>query len=75
MDTQHGKYSTNQLGRSNEKRHGEMITIDGEDPVGLDPVFQAVELPARVAHLHTGLTHMDGDDLALNPHIHCHEEK
>uniref|UniRef100_S4RRR2 Uncharacterized protein n=1 Tax=Petromyzon marinus TaxID=7757 RepID=S4RRR2_PETMA len=34
-------------------------------PIGLDAVLQAVELPARVADLDTGLAHVDGDALAL----------
>ena len=33
--------------------------------VGLDPVLQAVELPARVADLATGLTDVDRDTLTL----------
>lgn len=32
-------------------------------PVGLDAVLQAVELPAGVADLDTGLTDVDRDDL------------
>jgi len=31
--------------------------------VGLDAVLQAVQLPAGIAHLDTGLADVDGDDL------------
>lgn len=33
--------------------------VAGHLSIWLDPVFQAVELPARIANLHTGLPHMD----------------
>ena len=33
-------------------------------PVRLDPVLEAVELPAGVAHLDAGLADVDGDALA-----------
>jgi hypothetical protein len=33
--------------------------------IGLDPVFQAVQLPACIADLDTGLAHMDGDTFPL----------
>ncbi len=33
--------------------------------IRLDTMFQAVELPASIAHLYTGLAHMDGDTLTL----------
>ena len=33
--------------------------------IGLDAMFQAVELPAGVADLDTSLAHVDGDALAL----------
>ena len=39
--------------------------VGGHLAVGLDAVLQAVELPAGVAHLATGLAHMDGDALTL----------
>ena len=39
--------------------------IRGHLAVGRDPVLQAVELPAGIAHLHARLTHVDGDALAL----------
>merc|ERR1719507_1508280 len=38
--------------------------VGGHLAIGLDAVLQAVELPAGVAHLATGLAHMDGDALA-----------
>ena len=34
-------------------------------PVRLDPVLQAVELPACIANLDASLTHVDGDALTL----------
>ena len=39
--------------------------VGGHLAVWLDAVLEAVELPAGVAHLATGLAHMDGDALAL----------
>ena len=36
--------------------------------VGLDVMLQAVELPAGVSHLDSGLAHVDGDTLALQTH-------
>jgi len=33
--------------------------------IGLDGVLQAVELPACIANLDTGLTHVDGDAFTL----------
>ena len=36
--------------------------IPGEDVLRLDPVLEAVELPARVTGLDTGLADVDGDD-------------
>ena len=38
--------------------------VGGHLPVGLDAVLKAVELPAGVADLDTGLADVDGDDLA-----------
>ena len=32
-------------------------------PIRLDPMLQAVELPASIAHLDAGLANMDRDDL------------
>jgi len=37
--------------------------VGGHGAVGRDPVLQTVQLPAGVAHLHSGLPHMDGDAL------------
>jgi hypothetical protein len=37
--------------------------------IGLDPVFQAVQLPACIAHLDTGLAHMDGKTFPLKSEI------
>ena len=39
--------------------------VRGHGAVWLDAVLEAVELPARVTHLHPGLAHMDADALAL----------
>ena len=39
--------------------------VAGHGPVGLDTVLQAVELPAGIAHLDSGLTNMDRDTLTL----------
>ena len=39
--------------------------VGGHLAIRLDAVLQAVELPAGVAHLATGLAHMDGDALTL----------
>lgn len=33
--------------------------VAGHLPIWLDPMFQAVELPAGIANLHTGLAHVD----------------
>ena len=43
-------------------------SLDAAEPrsVGADAVLEAVELPAGVAHLDTGLADVDGDDL---PHV------
>ena len=43
--------------------------VAGHLPVGLDAVLQAIELPARVAHLATGLAHVDGDAFPLRRHF------
>ena len=37
----------------------------GHGTIRLDTVLQAVELPAGIAHLATGLANMDGDALTL----------
>lgn len=39
--------------------------VAGHGATGLDVVLQAVQLPAGIAHLHSGLAHMDGDALTL----------
>ena len=39
--------------------------LSGHAAVLLDAVLQAVQLPAGVAHLDSGLAHMDRDTLAL----------
>ncbi len=39
--------------------------VRGHLTVWLDSMLQAVELPACIANLHTGLTNVDGDTLAL----------
>ncbi len=33
--------------------------------IRLDPVLQAIQLPARIPDLHPGLTHVDGNTLPL----------
>lgn len=33
--------------------------VAGHLPIWLDPMFQAVELPAGIANLHAGLPHVD----------------
>ena len=38
--------------------------ISWHHPIGLDSVFQAVELPAGIAHLAASLADVDGDHLA-----------
>ena len=39
--------------------------------IGLDAMLQTVQLPAGVAHLHSGLADMDADAFTLQPsHIH-----
>ena len=43
--------------------------VGGHLPVRLDAVLQAIELPARVAHLATGLTHVHGDAFPLRRHF------
>ncbi|RWW30080.1 hypothetical protein BHE74_00033811 [Ensete ventricosum] len=40
----------------------------GHDAIWLDPVLEAVELPASIAHLDAGLADMDAYDL---PHLFC----
>ena len=35
--------------------------VGGDHAVRLDPVLQAVQLPASVAHLATGLPHVNGN--------------
>ena len=40
--------------------------VGGHLAVGLDAVLQAVQLPAGIAHLDTGLTNMDRNTLTLN---------
>ena len=39
--------------------------VGGHLAIRLDAVLEAVELPAGVAHLATGLANMDGDALTL----------
>lgn len=39
--------------------------VTGHLPIGLDPMFQAVEFPAGIPDLHTGLTNVDRDALTL----------
>ena len=39
--------------------------VGGHLAVGLDPMLEAVELPASVAHLATCLAHVDGDAFPL----------
>ena len=34
--------------------------VAGHLAVRLDPMFQTIQLPAGVAHLHSGLAHVDG---------------
>ena len=41
------------------------LLVRGHGAVWLDAVLEAVQLPARVTHLHPGLAHMDADALAL----------
>ena len=43
--------------------------IGGHLPIRLDAVLQAIELPASVAHLATGLAHVDGDAFPLRRHF------
>lgn len=45
------------------------ILLGHEETVRLDAVLQAIELPTGIAHLHTGLAHMDADTLALQERI------
>ena len=53
----------------------ERVVRDADGLVGrhlavrLDAVLQAIELPARVAHLATGLTHVHGDAFPLRTHF------
>ena len=44
---------------------GAADVIVGHRAVSADSVLHAVQLPARVADLHTSLAHVDGDTLAL----------
>ena len=44
--------------------------VGGHLTVGLDPVLQAVELPASIAHLATCLAHVDGDAFPLRIEVH-----
>ena len=39
--------------------------VTGHLSVGLYAMLQTVQLPAGIAHLHSGLADMDGDTLAL----------
>ena len=43
--------------------------VGGHLAIRLDAVLQAIELPARVAHLATGLTHVHGDAFPLRRHF------
>ena len=43
--------------------------VGGHLAVRLDAVLQAIELPARVAHLATSLAHVDGDAFPLRRHL------
>ena len=38
--------------------------------IGLDPMFQTVQLPASIADLDTSLSYMDGDTFALKYTLH-----
>ena len=40
--------------------------VTGHLSIRLDPMFQAVKLPAGIANLDTGLTDVDGDTLTLD---------
>jgi len=40
--------------------------VGGHLTVGLDAMLQAVQLPAGVADLNAGLSHVDGDTLTLD---------
>ena len=40
--------------------------VGGHLTVGLDAVLQAVQLPAGIADLHSGLAHVDRDTLTLD---------
>ena len=42
------------------------LLVGGHGAVGLDAVLQAVQLPAGVAHLDTGLADMDGETFTLH---------
>ena len=45
--------------------------IAGHLTVGLDAVFQAVQLPARISHLNTSLANVDWDTFALQDKQHA----
>ena len=45
--------------------------VTGHLAVGLDPVLQAVQLPAGIAHLDTGLADMNGNTLTLQNKTSC----
>ena len=57
-------------GLAEEGVEGVVTTADGlvggHLAVGLDAVLQAVQLPAGIADLHSGLAHVDGDTLTLH---------
>ena len=42
------------------------LLVGGHGAIGLDTVLQAVQLPAGVAHLDTGLPDMDGETFTLH---------
>ncbi len=44
-----------------------LVLFGVEAAVGLDAVFQTVQLPACISDLHASLPHMDRDHLALKP--------
>jgi len=53
---------------------GERVVLDmvrWHLAVRLNAVLQAVELPARISDLHSGLTDVDGDDFALEIYNFC----
>ena len=45
--------------------------VAGHLSIRLDAVFQTVELPASIAHLHASLANMDADALTLQTKNDC----